>query len=350
VGGTSEEQKDAWEKEKKFVRPEHIEDLADFVQGKMRMLDGQLCLWRQYAFDVIPLEFISSIYEEFVSKDEGVGIHYTRDYVVDLMLDRVLPWENDQWDVSILDPACGSGIFLVRAYQRLIYRWKYAYPDQPITPDVLRHLLEHNLMGVDQDAHAVRVASFSLYLAMCDEIEPRHYWDDAVHVRFPPLRDKRIVQSDFFEENISGFRTEEDAGSYDIVIGNPPWRKNSLTPKAKHWIEKYNWSAPNNDIGTVFLAKSVYLTKPGGLICMVQPANALLANLSGPAIKLRKKIFTDFRKVESVINFAAFRVVPYCEWYHLMPARHYSDGQSTRLRRCGSPVSSRTTGSCAPGG
>jgi hypothetical protein len=58
VGGTSEEQKAAWEEEKRFVRPEHIEDLADFVQGEMRMSDGQLCLWRQYAFDVIPLEFI----------------------------------------------------------------------------------------------------------------------------------------------------------------------------------------------------------------------------------------------------------------------------------------------------
>ncbi len=55
----------------------------------------------------LELEFISSIYEEFVKNDEGVGVHYTRSHIVDLMLDRVLPWTSDQWDLRILDPACG---------------------------------------------------------------------------------------------------------------------------------------------------------------------------------------------------------------------------------------------------
>lgn len=306
-GDTPQEQRGAWEEERQFVRPEHIRRLAEFVRGDMRMADRQLCLWQQYAFDIIPLEFISSIYEEFVSKDTGVGIHYTRDYVVDLMLDRVLPWEDDQWNVTLLDPACGSGIFLVRAYQRLIYRWKYAHPDQDIPPAILRHLLEHNLMGIDEDAHAVRVASFSLYLAMCDEIDPRHYWSDPARVRFPPLRNRRIIQSDFFVEHISGFRTVEDAGSYDVVIGNPPWGKATATHQAEQWMNDHTWDISNKDIGILFMAKSAHLARPGGLICMVQSANALLSNLFGKAVRLRKKIFLDFKKVESVINFAAFR-------------------------------------------
>ena len=80
-----------------------------------------------YSFDVVPLEFISSIYEEFVT---AKGAHYTPGYLVDFMLDEVLPWGGEQWDLKILDPACGSGIFLVKAYQRLIQRWKNAHPDQ----------------------------------------------------------------------------------------------------------------------------------------------------------------------------------------------------------------------------
>lgn len=306
-GGTPYKNKAAWHEEQQAVRPEHIHKLAEFVRGDMRMADGQLCLWRHYAFDVIPLEFISSIYEEFVSTETGVGVHYTRDYVVDLMLDRVLPWESDQWDVSILDPACGSGIFLVRAYQRLIYRWKYAHPGEDIPPATLRYVLEHNLMGIDSDSHAVRVASFSLYLAMCDEIDPRHYWSNPDRVRFPALRNKRIIQSDFFGESIPGFRTTEDAGTYDIVIGNPPWGSATLTKQAKQWMKDHTWNIANNDLGMLFIVKSTYLTKPDGLICMVQSTNALLANISGKAVRLRHKLFLDFKKVESVINFAAFR-------------------------------------------
>lgn len=305
--GIGQNQPAIWDEEKQVVQSEHIQKLAEFVRGDMRMQDKQLCLWQRYAFDVIPLEFISSIYEEFVGKESGVGIHYTRDYVVDLMLDQVLPWESEQWNLSILDPACGSGIFLVRAYQRLIYRWKCAHPDNDIPPDVLKHMLGQNLMGIDLDEHAVRVTSFSLYLAMCDEIEPRHYWSNTERVRFPPLRNKRIIQSDFFAENIPTFRTTEDAGSYDIVIGNPPWGRNTLTALAHQWLNDYQWDVANKDIGIPFVVKSAYLTKPHGWICMVQSTNALLANLSGPAVKLRQRIFLGFKKVESVINFAAFQ-------------------------------------------
>ena len=84
-----------------------------------------MCLWPQYAFDVIPLEFISSIYETFVTKRaSGDGIYYTPSYLVDFVLDRVLPWDGTDWDLKVIDPACGSGIFLVKAFQRLVHRWK----------------------------------------------------------------------------------------------------------------------------------------------------------------------------------------------------------------------------------
>jgi len=91
---------------------------------------------------------------------------------------------------EILDPACGSGIFLVKAFQRLIHRWRNANPTKSRRPICFGDLLEKNLFGVDIHEEAVRVASFSLYLAMCDEIEPRYYWQQ---VRFPRLRGKNLV-------------------------------------------------------------------------------------------------------------------------------------------------------------
>ncbi len=224
------------------------------------------------------------------------------------MLDRVLPWDSDEWDLHILDPACGSGIFLVKAFQRLIYRWKQVHCDaqQDIDPAVLEHLLEHNLFGIDDDEHAVRVASFSLYLAMCDEIDPRHYWSDQQRVRFPQLRARRIVHSDFFAEDGPGFRTTEDAGNYHIVLGNPPWGRKSLKPAAQAWAWQHNWPVAGRDFGSLFVAKSLALLAQGGRLCMVQAASALLYNLDTTAERVRNKIFLETVKVEGVINLATY--------------------------------------------
>jgi hypothetical protein len=166
-GETPAERAQGWKAEKQVVAARHLSLLARFVSGDLHMPSGQACLWPQYAFDVIPLEFISSIYETFVTKRAArQGIFYTPPYLVDFVLDRVLRWDDDVWDLRILDPACGSGIFLVKAFQRLVHRWKRAHPDKQIRAETLRRLLERNLFGVDKDPHAARVACFSLYLAM----------------------------------------------------------------------------------------------------------------------------------------------------------------------------------------
>lgn len=303
-GRTSSEREQSWREEKRHVKPRHLRLLSDFVKGDLDMPTGQFCLWPQYAFDAIPLEFISTIYEAFVSeRARHEGIYYTPPYLVDFILDRVLPWNSENWNLKILDPACGSGVFLVKGFQRLIHRWKRAHPNQEIRADTLRGLLERNLFGVDKDRHAVRVASFSLYLAMCDEIDPKHYW---TQVQFPPMRGRRLINADFFEEAHSGFRTRDDAASYDLVIGNAPWGEKLLTAEAQKWAQDHDWSVANKGIGTLFLPKAAALAKPKGRIAMIQSASSLLFNRSGPASKFRQKLFTSFR-VQEVFNLSALR-------------------------------------------
>lgn len=299
---TEEERQAEWQLEKDNVRPEHLGLLAEFVRGKTEVGSGQMSLWPQYSFDAIPIEFISSIYETFVGKKKGVV--YTPGYMVDFILDGVLPWNDENWDVRVLDPACGSGIFLVKAYQRLIYRWKKANRQEP-KAEVLRGLLERNLFGVDIDPHAVRVASFSLYLAMCDEIDPRQYWDQ---VKFPQLRERRLVASDFFADDIPGFRSIEDKASYDLVIGNAPWGRNSVTRCSLKWNEKTqnNWEVTYGDVGPLFLPKAAILLKESGNISMLQPAMALLFNQIDSATSYRKRLFEEY-KVEEIMNLSALR-------------------------------------------
>ena len=311
-GATRKEREAEWQAEMDKVQPSHLEELSGLVSGRMR--GPQRLLWSMWGFDVIPLEFISSIYEEFVT---AAGAHYTPGFLVDFVLDGVLPWGGKNWDLKILDPACGSGIFLVKAYQRLVDRWKNAHRGEKPTAAVLRRLLERNLFGVDIDPHAVRVASFSLYLAMCDEIEPKYYWKS---VRFPPLRDNRLVNSDFFVEDRRGFDSVNDAASYDIVLGNAPWGKDLATTEAGRWASRseQGWPILNKDIGTLFLPKAATLTKESGSVSMIQPASGLLFNFTGTATRFRQKLFSTFEFTE-ICNFSALRfetfkdsISPFC--------------------------------------
>jgi type I restriction-modification system DNA methylase subunit len=304
-GETEEERESEWQAEIQKVRVEgnrYLKKLADFVRGDLKMLDGQLCLWKFYSFDVIPLDFISSIYEEFVNKKAGKGVHYTPEYLVDFILDGVLPWDETGWNLKILDPACGSGIFLVKVFQRLIHRWKLDHND-PIPVDVLRTLLERNIFGIDIDKEAVRVASFSLYMTMIDNIDPLRYLEE---VRFPRLRNKRLFDSDFFAENKQGFRTKEDAETYDIVLGNAPWGKNTITKPSQAWANLYGWnnSITYGNIGPLFLPKALALAKIRGVVCMIQPAGVILFNQISTAQNFRNKLFLN-SKVEEIINLSA---------------------------------------------
>ena len=296
------------ELERSAVRPEHLELLAHFVQGDAEFASGQLALWRSYAFDVIPLDLLSSVYETFVDKSKGTGVHYTPTHVADYVLDRVLPWDSDDWDVRVLDPACGSGIFLVKAFQRLVHRWRRAHPDQaaPRVPD-LRRLLEHNVVGVDRDAEAVRVAAFSLYLAMCDEIEPR----DLISERdiFPTLQGRTLHPADFFDEEHEGFSagdrvagtwTGSDAGRYDLIVGNPPFGRDTVSDLGEVWAAKSEWPLSNGDVGTLFVGKAAALAREGGHIAFIQSAPALLYNASGTAQRVQREVFAGPLKVRAV--------------------------------------------------
>jgi len=211
--------------------------------------------------------------------------------------------------MKILDPACGSGIFLVKAFQRLIYRWEKAHRKR-IQPSDLKNLLENNLFGVDVDAQAVRVASFSLYLTMLDKIEPQYYWEN--EFRFPRLRERQLVAADFFEEDKEGFRSVQDAGKYDLVVGNAPWGKNSI--KKSLYIDSWKnrpenhkkWNTSYGNIALFFLPKAAALTKPGGQVAMMQPAMALIFNQNKLARKFRKTLFSEF-KIEEIVNLSALR-------------------------------------------
>lgn len=304
-GDTAAAREREWETEKAAVRPEHLRELASFIAGTTDLPSKQRFLWQHYSFDAIPLELISSIYEIFVGPPEKDKAYYTKGHLVDFMLDAVLPWEGKCAPLRILDPSCGSGIFLVKCFQRLVHRWKVENGNDP-KPSDLRTILETQIFGVDINPHAVRVAAFSLYLAMCDALDPRHYWN--FKRIFPQLRDHNLIAADFFTEDRAPFRTRIDAATFDLVIGNAPWGKGSAGDRrssARQWAQEHRWQAPGQDHGPVFLAKGALLAKEQGTVSMLQPGGLLL-NGSAPMTEFRRKLFSAY-EFEEIINLSAVR-------------------------------------------
>lgn len=191
-------------------------------------ISGQQSLF-PYQFDVIPVELLSSIYEQFahfgteadVTGSDRTGIHFTRLSPVSLVLDEVLREANGS--ETVLDLTCGSGVFLVEALRRLVrLRSGGAEP----TREIIRSTLHEQVFGVDIERTAVPVAAFSLYLAAL-ELDPDPTPPDA-------LKFKRLVGSSLFVGDAreiagDGERPPGLTGSdgrtrkFDVVVGNPPW-------------------------------------------------------------------------------------------------------------------------------
>ena len=282
--------------EREQVRPRHLQLLGRFLGGQ-EVTSGQMYFWA-YNFKYIPIELISAIYETFLNEDSNqTGAYYTPPEVVDFVLNEVLPFETETWDIKILDPACGSGIFLVEAYRRLVTLQRHASAHANPSFDELRDLLTGSIHGVDLSVEAVQVAAFSCYLALLDFLEPKSIWEE---VRFPKLVGTNLFVNDFFDTD-APFNERR----FDIIVGNPPWRSN-LTAKAANHVRENDLTIGDKQIAQAFLWRAPTLLADEGRICLLGPSKGVLFNQSGRNREFRRRFFMA-NEVSKVVDFSAFR-------------------------------------------
>ena len=286
--------------ETKIITQKDLDELRTFILGDSELESKQLALWPFYSFDIIPIQLISSIYELFFhlsDEDDEKGTYYTPLHLVNLVMDEVYPWEGEYKDTSFFDPSCGSGIFLVEAYRRLVCRWMSQNDVHTITCDQLNLLLKNSIFGVDINEEAIRVASFSLGLAMCDFLDPRSIWGK---LSFPRLLENNLIASDFFDKDKS-FNNKR----YDVIVGNPPWQSN-ITGKTKEYLKKANRVIGDKQIAQAFSIKCSELCKQNGIICLLMPSKGLLFNRSEKSRAYRENLFSD-NNVLAMINLSVYR-------------------------------------------
>ena len=186
----------------------HLERIAKFLEA-VDPETGQTTFF-PYQFDVIPVELISAIYEQFVhtearqSEDSAsrtnarqMGVYYTPLPIVSLVLDEVM--DGLTGTETVLDLTCGSGVFLVEALRRLV---KLKSGDSSPGRKLIRSTLYEQVYGVDISENAVRIAAFSLYLAAL-ELDPDPRPPHAL--KFTPLIGKTLFIGDAHDvENAPG--------------------------------------------------------------------------------------------------------------------------------------------------
>ena len=303
------------------VKPRHLQRLGRFLGGE-EVTSGQMYFWA-YDFKYIPIELISAIYETFLDGDRNQSsAYYTPPEIVDFVLNEVLPFETGTQNLRILDPACGSGIFLVEAYRRLVTLQRHARDGENLSFEELRDLLTESIHGVDLSEEAIQVAAFSCYLALLDFLEPKSIWEK---VRFPRLKDTNLFVNDFFDLN-APFNKK----LYDIVVGNPPWRS-SLTELAEEYVQQNKQTIGDKQIAQAFLWRAPSLLSDEGQVCLLAPSKGVLFNQSRPNREFRRRFFLANR-VKQVVDFSAFRhslfrqaVAPMVAVFYRTPAGADSD-------------------------
>jgi methylase of polypeptide subunit release factors len=293
-----------WKKdEKNVLKNLDLSILANLLDtDKLSLQSTQIDIkfpnWRYFEFKFIPVELISRLYEEFLGEDKkDKGLFYTPSHLAKLLIDESLPLKNykniNLSNYKVLDPACGSGIFLVTAFKRLVQIWRLQNNMRPPDLSVLKSILL-NIYGIDKEKQAVRLSSFSLCLALCNELNPV---DIITKLKFDDLRDRNLINSDFFECN--KFKNEK----FDLIIGNPPFNRGAIKQYSPYWeINDTKVNIPQGQIALKFLSESLQYLKEKGLQCLIIKSSGLLYNSSSEAYK--RILFSNFNVIQ-LLDFTA---------------------------------------------
>jgi hypothetical protein len=328
-----------------------------------------------YEFSVLSADILGQVYEQFLGKvirltaghqarveekpevRKAGGVYYTPKYIVDYIVKNTVgkltegkkPKEVER--LKILDPACGSGSFLLGAYQYLLdwhlkwysenepEKWAKAKPPaiyQGPSPDSRtpnwhltttekKRILLNNIYGVDIDSQAVEVTKLSLLLKVL-EGESSHTLAAEFrlfHQRALPDLGNNIkcgnslISSDFYQQQmllddeerlrINVFDWEKEfpeimkAGGFDAVIGNPPYiRSQSLREEMrKYYSQSYRTATATYDIYVLFVERGVSLLCDKGRLGFILP-NKFFTTDYGEGLR---GLLTDNNLIDHIVDF-----------------------------------------------
>lgn len=299
--------------------------------------DGQYI----YNFDWIDADVLGQIYEQYLGKilaqtESGKskltngqahrkeqGIYYTPTYIVDCIVDNTIgviakEKKKDVRRLRILDPACGSGSFLIRAFDRLRDR-AYSYDESKMRRldeqgmySVKTSILKNNLYGVDIDPKAVEITKLNLLLKAAEKNRKLPIELD-LHIRYGnSLIDRHELEDAAFEW-IGDF----EKGTFDVVIGNPPYigwdsidRRDRVLFETGSYLGLDYACRPNHrdsqpNYYLFFLVRAESLLSDDGMLSFILPQEWLNHNY---AQSFRNRLLDSFGRIDIIQFHADFKV------------------------------------------
>jgi len=291
----------------------------------------------KYNFSAIGPDVLGKVYEQYLghllqkagkrgedlgkTKRKKQGIYYTPTFIVDYIVQNALgpvldncKTIHDLKKIKVLDPACGSGSFLVKALNTI--NDKYKKLGAPGNAFTKIQILKENIYGIDLDEQAVEIARLNLLLSVLDG-----------QIKLPLLSNikngnslisgtdeelEKYFGKNFREKKPFNWREEFpevfEQGGFDAIIGNPPYvRVDSLDKNDKNfWKDVFKSSEGKYDLYYLFIENSIKLLKLGGHLGYIVPNKFCVAD-SGK--ELRNFIFDSslIAKFFSVSNIDIFK-------------------------------------------
>ncbi len=285
----------------------------------------------QVDFSKLDADVLGSIYEKFLGTvihetksgkliekvDNGVrkemGQYYTPQYIVDFIVQNTINLylkENPDklFSIKIIDPACGSGAFLIKAFDSVYNHYLdfnkqqeskrktndlSGFINDKSVARINEVILHKHIHGVDLDFEAVELAKINLWLRTIQEEMKLNELNENIKQGNSLISDKTIDPKNAFDWN------KEFPYKFDVVIGNPPW----ISIKGKHKSidiseEELNYYFKTYDCDTympnmyeIFIRKGLQLLNDGGYFSFIVP-DRLCANQQ--FIELRKKLLEEY--------------------------------------------------------
>lgn len=318
---------------------EKWEEYEDATQNVIEILYGKNS-YVEYDFSVIPADVLGAVYENYLGyklqqsakktvvgsdlelsknlrKRKEQGIYYTPAFIVDYIaknalgpvLDRCKS-VNDLQKIRVLDPACGSGSFLIKAMELIAKKYE-EFGMKKVSALTKMQILQNNLYGVDLDEQAVEIARLNLLLNTFDE---QFKLPDLSHnikngnslISGTDEELKKYFGKNFRDKKPFSWKEEFPEvfaqGGFDCIVGNPPWGAN-IDKDAIFLAAKYpNSTKAHKDTYKIFIDLALQKLRPDGYLGFVVPNTFLyqpryqdikdmLDNYKYLSVNLGEKIF-----------------------------------------------------------
>lgn len=290
-------------KEKKQVKNHHLDILSKLFSGH-DISSGQTVLFDIYDFSIIPIELVSNIYEVFLNEEaqKKKNAYYTPPFLVDHILNHTLSKKLDKLNnsqIKILDPACGSGIFLVESLRRLIKK-EMEIKKKNLSSKELEDIILNNIFGVDIDENAIYISIFSIYITLLDY----HKNVNIEKFKFPRLKNINIFKSDFFDTKNEFNNILNGFDGIDLILGNPPWSKEG--GEYENYCIKHNIPLAEKQITQAFLVRCKDFAKKDTDLALIVNSK-ILYNTKGEEYKEFRKYFLEKFAIKKVLELAPLR-------------------------------------------